>query len=94
MKQALIFQGQLIEVAIESFPVSAEMNWIDVADDVTVETHQYDEADNSIKPFALALLMRTYQELRAAAYPPIADYLDGIVKNDIAQVQSYKDACL
>lgn len=36
----------------------------------------------------------TYQELRAAAYPPAADYLDGIVKGDAAQVQAYVDACL
>lgn len=36
----------------------------------------------------------TYQELRAAAYPPITDYLDGIVKGDAAQVQEYVDACL
>ena len=36
----------------------------------------------------------TYQELRAAAYPPITDYLDGIVKGDPAQVQAYVDACL
>jgi len=36
----------------------------------------------------------TYQELRAAAYPPIHDYLDGIVKGDAAQVQAYVDACL
>lgn len=36
----------------------------------------------------------TYQELRAAKYPPIADYLDGIVKGDAAQVQAYVDTCL
>jgi hypothetical protein len=31
---------------------------------------------------------------RASAYPPIADYLDGVVKNDAAQIQAYIDACL
>ena len=36
----------------------------------------------------------TYQELRAAAYLPIANYIDGIVKGDAAQVQAYIDACL
>ena len=36
----------------------------------------------------------TYQELRMAEYPPIEDYLDGIVKADDAQVQKYIDACL
>lgn len=31
---------------------------------------------------------------RAAEYPPMADYVDGIVKGDQAQVQAYIDACL
>lgn len=35
-----------------------------------------------------------YQRQRAAEYPPMADYLDGIVKGDQAQVQEYIDACL
>jgi uncharacterized protein (UPF0297 family) len=35
-----------------------------------------------------------YKELRAKEYPPITDYLDGIVKGDNAQVQAYVDACL
>lgn len=35
-----------------------------------------------------------YQRQRAAEYPPMADYLDGIVKGDTAQVQAYIDACL
>lgn len=34
------------------------------------------------------------QAQRAAEYPPMADYLDGIVKGDQAQVQAYIDACL
>jgi len=36
----------------------------------------------------------TYQQLRAAAYPPAADYLDAIVKGDTAQAQAYIDECL
>ena len=35
-----------------------------------------------------------YQELRASAYPPSADYLDAIVKGDTAQAQAYIDGCL
>jgi hypothetical protein len=35
-----------------------------------------------------------YKGQRAAAYPPITDYIDGIVKGDTAQVQAYIDACL
>jgi hypothetical protein len=35
-----------------------------------------------------------YASKRAAEYPPMTDYLDGIVKSDQAQVQTYIDACL
>lgn len=35
-----------------------------------------------------------YQRDRAAEYPSINDYIDGIVKGDQAQVQAYIDACL
>jgi hypothetical protein len=34
-----------------------------------------------------------YQRKRAAEYPPITDYLDGIVKGDAAQVEAYIAAC-
>jgi hypothetical protein len=35
-----------------------------------------------------------YKEIRAKEYPDFKDYLDGIVKNDQAQIQAYIDACL
>jgi len=39
-------------------------------------------------------IVPTYADLRAAAYPPISDYLDGIVKGDQAQIDTYIAACL
>ena len=36
----------------------------------------------------------TYQELRASEYPPMTDYMDGVVKDDSVQIQNYIDACL
>jgi hypothetical protein len=36
----------------------------------------------------------TYAQKRAAEYPSMADYLDGIVKGDQAQVDAYVAACL
>lgn len=36
----------------------------------------------------------TYQDKRAAEYPDFRDYLDGIVKGDAGQVQTYIDNCL
>ena len=35
-----------------------------------------------------------YIAKRQAEYPPMTDYLDGVVKVDQAQVQAYIDACL
>jgi hypothetical protein len=35
-----------------------------------------------------------YQRLRAEEYPPVTDYLDAVVKGDLAQQQAYIDACL
>jgi hypothetical protein len=37
---------------------------------------------------------KEYQRKRAAEYPPITDYIDGVVKGDQAQIQSYINACL
>lgn len=36
----------------------------------------------------------TYADKRQAEYPPITDYLDGVVKGDQEQIQAYIDACL
>lgn len=36
----------------------------------------------------------TYAELRKKEYPPITDYLDAIVKEDLEEVQKYKDSCM
>ena len=41
-----------------------------------------------------AILPPTYAQLRRAAYPPMTDLIDGLVKDDPVQVQAYKDACL
>jgi len=35
-----------------------------------------------------------YQDDRAAEYPPITDYLDGVAKSDQAQIDKYIADCL
>jgi hypothetical protein len=42
----------------------------------------------------IELAKTQYQRDRAKEYPPITDYIDGVVKGDQAQVQTYIDACL
>jgi hypothetical protein len=36
---------------------------------------------------------QTYDQLRASEYPPISDYIDGVVKGDENQIKAYIDAC-
>lgn len=36
---------------------------------------------------------RSYVELRIGEYPPITDYIDGVVKGDQAQIDAYIAAC-
>lgn len=39
-------------------------------------------------------LATTYVTQRAREYPPITDYIDGVVKGDQEQIQDYIDKCL
>jgi hypothetical protein len=41
-----------------------------------------------------AALTYLVQQERRAAYPPIEDYIDGVVKGDDAQIAAYKVKCL
>jgi hypothetical protein len=40
-----------------------------------------------------SIIHRVIETLRAESYPPMADYLDAIVKSDDTQKQKYLDAC-
>ncbi len=60
----------------------------DVAYNANEQVVEYDLAA------AQALVVANqYKAQRAKEYPPVTDYLDGIVKGDAAQVQAYIDAC-
>jgi hypothetical protein len=39
------------------------------------------------------ILEPTYADKRRAEYPPITDYIDGVVKGDQAQIDAYIAAC-
>jgi hypothetical protein len=61
----------------------------------TAEEEAEWEAEAEVKAAECAALAKTqYQRDRAAEYPAMSDYIDGIVKGDQAQVQVYIDACL
>jgi hypothetical protein len=57
------------------------------------------DADGNEVAYDLALVQAeinatAYIAKRQSEYPAITDYIDGIVKGDNAQVQTYIDACL
>ena len=58
------------------------------------EEAQADLDDARIAATNAELVRTKYQRDRAAEYPAMSDYIDGIVKGDQAQVQAYIDACL
>ncbi len=61
----------------------------DVAYDADGNEVAYDKA--AVQAYVDA---HAYIAKRAAEYPPITDYIDGVVKGDQAQIQAYIDACL
>ena len=48
--KALIFNGQIIQTAPESFPVHPSMQWVDAPDDATLDTHGFDGVAVVVKP--------------------------------------------
>ena len=58
----------------------------------------YDKDDNEViydnAAVEAEVLANAYKEKRVTEYPPMTDYLDGIVKGDDTQVQKYIDDCL
>jgi hypothetical protein len=58
------------------------------------EEAEWDAMEAASAAEQAALVKTEYQRQRAAEYPPITDYIDGVVKGDQAQVQAYIDACL
>ena len=61
---------------------------IDV-EEVEITDAEFEELSKLIKEGEI-----TYADNRRAEYPPMSDYLDGIVKGDIKQVQLYINTCL
>jgi hypothetical protein len=88
MKYAIIENNTVANVAVADAPLAE--NWI--ASETAAMGDRY-ENGQFIRPEPVVDPL-VYQRDRAAEYPPMADYIDGIVKGDQAQVQAYIDACL
>ena len=60
----------------------------DVAYDANEQVVAYD-----LSAAEALVAANAYKAQRAAEYPPIADYIDGVVKGDQAQIDAYIAAC-
>ena len=83
--------------AIQSLRPGAK--WVLRGDDLEwMDTEQTQptgaEIDAEVARLQAAHEANEYQRKRAAEYPPMADYLDGVVKGDQAQIDAYVAACL
>jgi hypothetical protein len=88
--KALIQNNTVIQLSETIFEVHSDLQWVDANEDCQVGYTYNDEVFSNTNP---SPVVRTYAENRAREYPPITDYLDGIVKNDQAQIDAYIEAC-
>ena len=66
---------------------------------VTIRGDVAYDANNSVVNYDVAAVQahansQLYISKRVNEYPPITDYLDGVVKGDQVQIQKYIDDCL
>ena len=67
---------------------------VSIADDVGAFDAQGNKVSIDDAAVAVWVDPTAYQRKRAAEYPPVSDYLDGVVKGDQAQIDAYVAACL
>jgi hypothetical protein len=91
MARFAIIEGGVVANIVEAeFDYAVTQGWVDASSANIGDTYsngQFSEPVPVVDPLA-------YQAQRAAEYPSINDYVDGIVKGDQVQVQAYIDACL
>jgi hypothetical protein len=66
------------------------LTWLDKVQNKPTEKEVSDE----LTRLTVEWNSKEYQRQRAKEYPPVTDYLDAVVKGDLAQQQAYIDACL
>jgi len=87
---AVIENGKVVNSVVAEADFAAAKGWILLPEGVGIG---WDYDGEFVAPVVEPIVL-DYREQRAVEYPPMADYLDGIVKGDEAQVQAYIDACL
>jgi tRNA A37 N6-isopentenylltransferase MiaA len=67
----------------------SSIHWMDLQQDKPTES----EIQAEVARLQAEYDSRQYQRQRALEYPPITDYLDGVVKGDQAQIDKYIADC-
>lgn len=76
-----------------------ELFWLDEGDDPAVWLPNCTQITDTeadvirVQQAQAAQATLTYAQKRVAEYPPITDYIDGVVKGDQAQIDAYIAAC-
>lgn len=88
-----------VEKAVKNlYPAVVGMSYDKELDEVTLTVPPVDVDHASVRAEVARLESEydanSYQQKRAAEYPDFRDYLDGIVKNDRAQIEAYVAACV
>jgi hypothetical protein len=65
------------------------LEWLDTDQEMPTE----EECIAEMKRLQAEYDALEYQRLRAPEYPPIIDYIDGVVKGDHDQIEAYIAAC-
>jgi len=86
--KALILGNKVVDLNETEFEVHSGLTWVDCDNTVTTR-HTYSDGIFT----APVDVILTYAQKRASEYPPVTDYLDGIVKGDTAQVDKYIADC-
>lgn len=95
MKAALVNEQGIVENVVVWDDTCTAPNGLSavVVDDDAVVSVGWAYANGQFVTNEPARPEPTYAQLRAAEYPPITDYLDGVVKGDQAQIDAYIAAC-
>tara|TARA_R110002051_G_scaffold320200_1_gene405212 strand:- start:864 stop:1160 length:297 start_codon:yes stop_codon:yes gene_type:complete len=88
--KALIFENKIVDVSEQEFDVNESLTWIDCPD--ACVAGRWELVDGVPKEIEKPTLDYSFQRIRE--YPPMSDYLDGVVKNDQDQIDKYITDCL
>jgi hypothetical protein len=78
-----------------SFTIEGEQKYENIVwNSIDLDKPSKIEVTNELERLQEEYDSKEYQRLRSPEYPPMTDYLDAVVKGDLAQQQAYIDECL